>query len=93
MIPWKVTGIAVLPGYRLDVTFADGTAGIVDLSGESFDGVFAPFADPAFFAQARIQDGVVVWPNGADIAPDAMYDEILSRTSPMGGVSRNPGTG
>ena len=92
MIPWKVTGLAVLPGYRLDVTFADGTAGIVDLSGESFDGVFAPLADPAFFAQARIQDGVVIWPNGADIAPDAMYDEILSRTASTAGARRTPPT-
>jgi hypothetical protein len=90
MIPWKVTRLTVLPGYRLDVTFADGTAGILDLSGESFDGVFAPLADPAVFVQARIQDGVVVWPNGADIAPDAMHDEILARSAPTAGAGRTP---
>jgi hypothetical protein len=92
MIPWKVTRLTVLPGYRLDVTFADGTAGILDLSGESFEGVFAPLADPAFFAQARIQDGVVVWPNGADMAPDAMHDEILSQTASAAGAGRIPPT-
>ncbi len=92
MIPWKVTRLTVLPGYRLDVEFADGTAGILDLSGESFDGVFAPLADPAFFSQARIQDGVVIWPNGADIAPDAMYDEILSETASTAGARRTPPT-
>ena len=41
-----------------------------------FDGVFAPFADPTFFEQATLEDGVVVWPGGLDIAPDAMYYEI-----------------
>ncbi len=79
MIPWEITSLKVLPGYRLDVEFADGVAGIVDMSSETFEGVFAPLSDPAFFAQARIETGVVVWPNGADIAPDAMYDEVLSR--------------
>ena len=29
-----------------------------------------------FFARARINGGVVAWPNGAEIAPDAMYDEV-----------------
>src|SRR2546425_101771 len=39
----------------------------------------APLADETSFAQARLADGVVTWPNGAEIAPDAMYDEVLAR--------------
>jgi hypothetical protein len=38
--------------------------------------VFAPLADESYFALATILDGVVVWPNGVDIAPDAMYAEV-----------------
>lgn len=79
MIPWKVTVLTVSAPYRLNVTFADGTTGTIDMSGERFEGVFAPLADPEFFAKACVEDGVVVWPNGADIAPDAMYDEILAQ--------------
>lgn len=79
MIPWKVTNLTVNGLYRLNVTFADGTSGIIDMSGELFEGVFAPLADPEFFAKACVEDGVVVWPNGADIAPDAMYDEIVAQ--------------
>jgi hypothetical protein len=30
------------------------------------------------FTQASAQLGAVQWPNGADLAPDAMYDEIKS---------------
>ena len=78
MIPWQVKKLKVLPGHRLDVAFADGLSGVVDLSKDHFDGVLAPLADEVFFAQARIRDGVVTWPNGAEIAPDAMYDEIMS---------------
>jgi hypothetical protein len=79
MIPWKVTELIVSGPHCLRVTFADGTSGSIDMSQECFEGVFAPLRDPGFFAQARIEDGVVVWPNGADIAPDAMYDEIVSQ--------------
>lgn len=78
MVPWKVTKLKVLPGHRLEVVFADGRAGMVDLSKDHFHGVLAPLEDEAFFAQARIQDGVVTWPNGAEIAPDAMYDEVAA---------------
>ncbi len=79
MIPWKMTKLKVLPGHRLQVTFADGLSGIVDLSKDKFDGILAPLAGDAYFAKARLEDGVVTWPNGAEIAPDAMYDEVRAR--------------
>lgn len=81
MIAWSVTTLKVLPGHRLEVSFADGLKGVVDMSKDNFSGVFAPLADESFFAQATIRDGVVVWPNGVDIAPDAMYDEVNERKS------------
>ena len=77
--PWRVRALSVLPGYRLSVTFRDGTSGIVDLSAvrpEPSHGVFAALADPRFFAQARIELGVVTWPNGADLDPLWMYERI-----------------
>ncbi|MGN6318708.1 DUF2442 domain-containing protein [Trinickia sp.] len=76
MIAWSVTTLKVLSGHRLEVSFADGLKGIVDMSKDKFSSVFAPLADESYFAQATICDGVVVWPNGADIAPDVMYDEV-----------------
>jgi hypothetical protein len=76
MVPWIITQLKVLSDYRLEVVFRDGTSGIVDFSDMPFDGVFAPFIDPAFFEKATLENGVVVWPGGLDIAPDAMYQEI-----------------
>ncbi|MGF6534309.1 hypothetical protein P3T20_005113 [Paraburkholderia sp. GAS206C] len=76
MINWHVTRLRVLRGHRLDVEFADGLRGIVDMSNDRFSGVFAPLADEAYFALATVCDGVVVWPNGVDVAPDAMYNEV-----------------
>lgn len=81
MIAWSVTTLRVLPDHRLEVSFADGLEGIVDMSKDNFSGVFAPLADESYFALATIRDGVVVWPNGVDIAPDAMYDEVNQHKS------------
>jgi hypothetical protein len=74
-----VTDVSVLPGYRLHVTFVDGTAGEVDASALILApnaGVFAPLRDPDLFAEARVTHGVVTWPGDLDLAPDAMHDEI-----------------
>lgn len=81
MIAWNVTSLKVLPGHRLEVSFADGLDGVVDMSKDDFSGVFAPLADEAYFELADLRDGVVVWPNGVDIAPDAMYDEVSNHKS------------
>lgn len=84
MIPWEVREARALPGYRLEVTFADGLRGVVDLSDVPHRGVFAPWADTAFFASVSVDPvtGTACWPNGADVAPDAMYKEVKRRQSP-----------
>lgn len=74
----RVVDLQVEPNYRLRVRFSEGVMGIVDLSRRPKRGVFAPLQDPNFFAQARIDEfGAVCWPNGADLAPDAMHDELV----------------
>ena len=80
-VPWRVTSVQSLPNSQLEVTFVDGTKGKVDmrdfLSSPTVDGtVFEALRDPALFSEARVVMGAVQWPNGADIAPDAMYDAI-----------------
>jgi len=42
--------------------------------------VFESLAEEAYFAQATRKDGVVAWPNGVDIAPDAMSEEVSGKT-------------
>lgn len=69
-----------VPGHRLRVKFVDGTSGEVDLSSllarRDLGSVFEPLRDEAFFARVRVAYGAVEWPNGADLAPDAMSDAI-----------------
>ncbi len=90
-----VTGVRVIDSYRLELTFANGIRGTVDLS-ERIDGrggVFKPLEDPAFFRQVRVNDelGTIVWPNEADFCPDLLYSwatgEPVSRPEPENVVS------
>ena len=77
--PWRVKSLAVLPGYRLAVTFQDGTSGIADLSAVTTApecGIYKALRDPAVFGEARLELGVVTWPNGADIDPAWMYEQV-----------------
>ncbi len=39
-------------------------------------GVFTQLRDVAEFERVGIGYGAVMWANGLDLAPDAMYDEI-----------------
>ncbi|MGE0274943.1 MAG: DUF2442 domain-containing protein [Nitrospiraceae bacterium] len=83
VVPWRVVSVTAVPDFRLDVTFVDGTTGEVDLqtflSGAQVKGtVFEPLREPTVFAQVRVVMGAVQWPNGAELAPDAMYDAIKS---------------
>ena len=83
-VPWRVTSVIALPDARLQVTFVDGTGGEIQmkrfLSESGVDGtIFEPLRDPAIFVQAQVVLGAVQWPNGADLAPDAMYDAIRER--------------
>ena len=77
--PWRVKALSVLPDYRLAITFMDGTNGIADFSSvltAQECGIFEALKDKACFDQARLDLGVVTWPNGADIDPAWMYEQI-----------------
>ena len=77
--PWRMRAVSALPDYRLSVTCNDGTSGIVDMSQlvTSHDaGVFAALADENVFGQARIELGVLTWPNGADLDPEWVHEEL-----------------
>ncbi len=76
----KITRVQVEPNYRLHVEFSDGVTGTVDLSTRLFGTVFEPLKDPVLFAQVNIDEfGALAWPNGADLAPDALYQTLVAK--------------
>jgi hypothetical protein len=73
--------VTVLPDYLLAVTFNDGRQGIVDMSAVRTSrncGMYATLKDHETFAQATVELGVVTWPNGVDLDPAWMYDELAA---------------
>ncbi len=60
----------------LRLTFSDGTTKQVNVCPLLDGPIFEPLQDPAYFANASLDSicGTVVWPNGADFAPEALYE-------------------
>ncbi len=58
------------------MAFNAGTSKTVDVSPLLAGPIFDPLQDSAYFAHAKIDPicGTVVWPNGADFAPEALYE-------------------
>ncbi len=81
--PYEIQEVLHLGAYRLRLTFADGLVPEVDLT-EKIAGevgpIFEPLRDLAFFATVTVDPelGTFVWPNGADLAPDALHAAALS---------------
>lgn len=58
--------------YKIWVAFDDGTSGEVDLDGVLNGPVFEPLKEIAVFRKVSVDPELetVVWPNGADLAPE-----------------------
>ncbi len=70
-----VTNARPLDGFRVEVCFDDGREGIADLA-EAIEGpMLEPLRDPDVFRTLRVDEELrtIVWPNGADLAPEYIY--------------------
>jgi hypothetical protein len=73
-----ITDAAVLRHGVLSVTFADGTTGEVAVLERMRGPVFDEARTPEGFARVSVdaETGTVVWPGGADLAPDTLYERV-----------------
>ena len=70
------TEVRYLRPYVLRVTFSDGVTKDVHLETELWGEMFEPLRDVELFRRARIgeESCTVEWPNGADLAPEFLYE-------------------
>ena len=71
-----VLSAEVVGAHLLRLHFDDHTSKTVDCRPLLYGPVFEPLQDPAYFARVVVDPvcGTVVWPNGADLAPEALYE-------------------
>lgn len=73
----RIISVQPLQDYRLAVRFDDGVEGVIEMHDRLFGPVFEPLKDPAVFKRVFVDDfGAISWPNGADLAPDALHERL-----------------
>ena len=73
---YNVLEARYVSGFTIWVRFRDGRSGEVDLAPALNGPVFEPLHNLEFFRQFWVHPEyeTLVWPNGADIAPEYLYD-------------------
>ena len=70
----EVTKAEYLEDYRLLLSFNNGERRIVDLSNSLKGSVYTPLKDIGYFKNFSIKFNTIEWENGADFAPEYLYE-------------------
>lgn len=72
----SVKKVSYASGHKLELTFKDGGVFLVDLEHELDGEIFEPLRDINYFKTVRVDPDLdtIVWNNGADIAPEFLYE-------------------
>lgn len=78
---YRIVHAKPLKGYRLALRFADGLTGEADVSHWAGKGVFKAWRKRGVFEKVYVDSeaGTVCWPGDLDLAPDALYEDILAQ--------------
>jgi hypothetical protein len=79
-----ITAATVVRHGVLRLDFADGSSGEVDVLERMRGPVFERARTPEGFAEVAVDSeiGTVVWPGGADLAPDTLYERVRAGVWP-----------
>lgn len=77
-----VTAVEYVSDYKLRVQFNNGAEGIVDLEPELYGEIFEPLRDKTFFKEVSLTSRTLEWPNGADFAPEFLFEIAQFTTAP-----------
>lgn len=76
----KVISVKPLENYRLFVIFNNKRRARINVEDLLWGKMFAPLKNAKMFNKVTVRSelGTVTWPNGADIAPETLYEKALS---------------
>jgi hypothetical protein len=78
--------------YAYHILFDDGVEGEIDFFDYLSRGpIFAALKDLTIFSQATVEGGTIGWPNGADVAPETLYEKILLNSKSMARTPKKAG--
>ncbi len=66
-----------LDNYRVWLSYNNGSEGVIDLSNELDGEVFEPLKDINYFKNFKIEGHTLSWENGADFAPEFLYELMV----------------
>jgi Protein of unknown function (DUF2442) len=70
----RVQSVEPLEDFNVNIHFTDGSQREINLEPYLRGPVFEPLRnDPSLFRSMRVEEGTIIWPNGADIDPDVLY--------------------
>jgi hypothetical protein len=75
----EITQATYIDDYKLSLKFNDGTETTVDLENELNGSVFNPLKDKSKFKKFSIVFNTIEWENGADFAPEYLYELAISQ--------------
>lgn len=75
MLPPKLLRVQALPDYRLQLHFANGESGTLNMTPYLEFGIFTRLRDRAVFEQAKVSFDAVEWPGGIDLDTDFLYQK------------------
>ncbi|MCI5224393.1 MAG: DUF2442 domain-containing protein [Candidatus Electrothrix sp. AR4] len=65
-------------GYKIWLSFNDGSEGEIDLSSELYGEIFEPLKDISLFKSFTLEGHTLSWSNGADFAPEFLHEHIVT---------------
>jgi hypothetical protein len=77
----RVIDANYLHDYFIHVVFSNGKEGSIDLRPFIGQGIFEPLSNKSYFKKLFVDGWTISWPNGADIAPETLYEMIENLNS------------
>lgn len=77
----KVTDADYIKNYELMLTFNDGSKKVADLQPYLTGEVFGELLDHDKFIQYGLTGYTIEWANGADLAPEFLYEIGVSKSN------------
>lgn len=92
----EITQASYINDFKLSLKFNDGAEMTVDLENELNGSVFNPLKDKSKFKKFSIVFNTIEWENGADFAPEYLYElaisqhQIASEPTSEYGINKKP---